>query len=199
MPQKTTIKKAPAAKKKVVVVHTCTQKGAIKHLVDNTNKLSIIITGNGEPEKGLCSQVALINERQKGVLQAVNEVNEQLKGVNENHNVLLGEITRVGAKVDNSEKQEERDQIAKDLIEKKKQDAWQRWVWIFMGVLTLAGLLLNIIHSSKNGRKLDNLGTPVIINSRGMPTVLPNGDQLRMYPKDFTGDTTKVKKTNVKK
>ena len=106
--------------------------------MENTNKLSIIITGNGDPEKGLCRQVALVEERQKGVLDTLKKMNEELKGMNENNNVLLGEITRVGAKVNGFEKQDERERIAADLAEKKKQDGWQRVIWIVMAVLGLA-------------------------------------------------------------
>ena len=194
-----TTKSKPIPKTKRIYIHKCSEKDDIDHLLENTNKLSIIITGNGDPEKGLCRQVALVEERQKGVLDTLKKMNEELKGMNENNNVLLGEITRVGAKVNGFEKQDERERIAADLAEKKKQDGWQRVIWIVMAVLGLAGIFLNNLHTTKNSRKIDNLGMPVITNSRGMPTMLPNGDQLRMYPKDFTGDTTKMKKTNVKK
>ena len=196
-----TEKRKPAirAKTKRVYIHKCSEKDDIDHLIKSNLQLSIIITGNGEPDKGLCRQVALIGERQKGVLQAIDKVNEQLKGVNENHNVLLGEITRVGAKVNSFEKQEEKDQIAADLAEKKRQDNWQRVFWIVTALLGLTGIFLNNLHTTKNSHKIDNLGTPVIMNQRGQAVPLQNGDQLKMYPKDFTGDTTRVKKPSVKK
>jgi hypothetical protein len=59
---------------------------------DKINETHKILTGNGDPEKGICRQVALINERQQGVLN-------ELKEINANHNVLLTEITQVGTKV----------------------------------------------------------------------------------------------------
>ena len=62
-------------------------KQELENKVNETHK---IIVGNGDPEKGLCRQVAIIGERQGKVM-------ELIKGLNENHNVLLGEITRVGA------------------------------------------------------------------------------------------------------
>ncbi len=194
-------KRKPAirAKTKRVYIHKCSEKDDINHLIKSNQQLSVIITGNGDPEKGLCRQVALINERQQGVLKTIEGVHEELKGINENHNVLLAEITRVGVQVNEVEKRDERDKIAADLEEKKKQDGWQRVIWVVMALIGLTGIFLNNLHTTKNSRKIDNLGMPVITNSRGMPTVLPNGDQLRMYPKDFTGDTTKMKKTNVKK
>jgi hypothetical protein len=192
-----TTKRKPAirAKTKRVYIHKCSEKDDIDHLIKSNQQLSIIITGNGDPEKGLSRQVALISERQKGVLKTLEGVHDELKGVNENHNVLLGEITRVGLQLNEVEKRDERQKIAEDLAEKKKQDGWQRVIWIVMALIGLTGIFLNNIHTSRNSKKIDNLGTPVITNSRGMPTALPNGDQLKMYPRDFTGDTTKVKKT----
>jgi hypothetical protein len=59
---------------------------------DKINETHKILTGNGNPEEGICRQVALINERQQGVLT-------ELKEINANHNVLLKEITQVGTKV----------------------------------------------------------------------------------------------------
>jgi hypothetical protein len=177
--------------------HYCTQEDNIKHLIENNNKLSVIITGNNHPENGIMHQVAIIGERQAGVLTKLDNINKELKGVNENHNVLLGEITRVGAKVNGFEKQGEKDQIAADLAEKKRQDRWQRWVWIVTTLLMMTGILLSNIHTSRNSRKIDNLGTPVIMNPRGTVVPLQRGEVLKMYPRDFTGDT--MKKVDVKK
>jgi hypothetical protein len=59
---------------------------------DKINETHKILTGNGNPEEGICRQVALINERQQGVLT-------ELKEINANYNVLLKEITQVGTKV----------------------------------------------------------------------------------------------------
>jgi hypothetical protein len=210
MPRKATIKKALATKERVVVKHSCTQKESIKHLLDNTNKLSVIITGNGEPDKGLCRQVAIISERQGGVLKKLDKISTDISSyhaeVLEAKNVALTAQhaieafkTETAAFDEGIKEKEDRDQLAADLAEKKRQDNWQRVFWIVTALLGLTGIFLNNLHTTKNSHKIDNLGTPVITNSRGMPTVLPNGDQLKMYPKDFTGDTTRVKKTGVKK
>ena len=63
---------------------------------DKINETHKILTGNGNPENGMCRQVALINERQQGVLKTLGYIDDKLKEVNANHNVLLGEITIVG-------------------------------------------------------------------------------------------------------
>jgi hypothetical protein len=185
-----TTKSKPILKTKRVYIHKCSEKDDINHLIKSNQQLSVIITGNGDPEKGLCRQVALINERQQGVLKTIEGVHEELKGINENHNVLLSEITRVGLQVNEVEKRDERAQIAADLAEKKKQDGWQRVIWIVMALIGLTGIFLNNLHTSRNSKKIDDLGTPVIVNSKGMQTVLPNNDQVKFIKKD----TTKVKK-----
>jgi hypothetical protein len=38
-------------------------------------------------------------------------------------------------------------------------------------------------------KKIDDLGTPVVTNSRGVEYPLPNGVKVRFYPKDFLNDT----------
>jgi hypothetical protein len=78
MPTKSNIKKVPVLNEKVVVIHTCTQKQSIARLCENANKLSIIITGNGEPEKGLCRQVALIGERQGETKEKLVAIHDSL-------------------------------------------------------------------------------------------------------------------------
>ena len=72
-----------------------TKENAIQYLVDSNNKLSVIITGNGDPEKGLCRQVALIGERQHSTLERLDSIKDELKGVNENYNVLLKEVIEI--------------------------------------------------------------------------------------------------------
>ena len=63
---------------------------------DKINETHKILTGNGNPENGICRQVALINERQQGVLT-------ELKEIKENHNVLLKEMIISGTKIANIE------------------------------------------------------------------------------------------------
>jgi hypothetical protein len=74
MTLKSPVRKVRIKKEEIAVIHVCTQAESIKHLVENNNKLSVIITGNGDPEKGLCRQVALVNERQHHVLEKLGEI-----------------------------------------------------------------------------------------------------------------------------
>lgn len=70
-------------KKPVVkIVHDCTQAEKINHLLDNNNKLSVIITGNGDPDHGLCRQVALLNERHGQVLKTLDRIDTSIDCIN---------------------------------------------------------------------------------------------------------------------
>jgi hypothetical protein len=79
MPRKATIKKAPVKKEKVIMVHDCTQSDIIATMKENIGKLSIIITGNGDPEHSLNCKVAIIGERQNEVITKLGEVHTSLK------------------------------------------------------------------------------------------------------------------------
>jgi hypothetical protein len=126
-----------------------------------------ILIGNGHFEDGLAFRFSEFMQDHKRVLSDIGDIKNGLKEVNANNNVLLGEITRVGAKVSGFEKQDERNQIAENLLNKKIQDKWQRVIWMIMAVLGLAGILLNNIKSISNSKKIENLGIPVIMNPRG--------------------------------
>jgi hypothetical protein len=61
-------------------------------------------------------------------------------------------------------------------------------------VIGLASLYFNIRSNKKNDviiTKQDDMGIPVIINPRGESVSLPEGYQLKMYPKDYMKDTIK--------
>jgi hypothetical protein len=184
-------KSKPIIKK--VYIHKCSKE----ELLDRMNK---ILVGNGAPEEGLAFRFGVFMEDHKKVVEDISEIKGKVTEAIESSGKAIRAIEIYKAETeafDEGQKEKEnRDRIAADLAEKKKQDNWQRVFWIVTALLGLTGIFLSNLHTIKNSRKIDNLGTPVITNSRGMPTVLPNGDQLRMYPKDFTGDTTKTKKTS---
>lgn len=217
MATKSPIKRIRA--EKVAVLHVCSQKESIAHLIENGNKLSVIITGNGDPEKGLCRQVALLGERQKGVLTTLDKIDEKLKDLNENHNVLLAEITRVGSdlvgfkseltgekaqkeKDDKEKKDKERDTIiAEELRLTKIRD--RNWkIGTFITIILMAlGTAYGIIklyagqdkivnNQNKIVKKVDDFGTPVIVDKDGK-TLDSRSVELKMWPKDFGNDSIK--------
>jgi len=149
MPRKITIKKSPATKERVVVKHSCTQKESIKHLLDNTNKLSVIITGNGEPDKGLCRQVALIGERQKGVLEKLGEIHTSL---NEYHTETVNaKETALTVKSGF-----ERYKTETESIDKERKEAAGRVARTIGIIIAALGLITSTYFAISNNKKITN-------------------------------------------
>ena len=83
--------------------------------------------------------------------------------------------------------------LAKQLKANKRQNNWQKVIWIVMAIIAIYA----IYHKGDvNGKKIDNLGgVPVMVNPKGEIVPLENGNTLKMLPKDFnTADT--IKKVN---
>jgi hypothetical protein len=71
-------------KEKVAILHVCSQTDAIAQLIRNTDKLSVIITGNGNPEDGyvykvieLGKEIKEINTKLTGISGVVTELHEE--------------------------------------------------------------------------------------------------------------------------
>ena len=210
MATKSPIKRIRA--EKVAVLHVCSQKESIAHLIENGNKLSVIITGNGDPEKGLCRQVALLGERQKGVSTTLDKIDDKLKDVNENHNVLLAEITRVGSDLvglkseltgekAQKEKDDKEKRLAEELALTRKRDRnWKIATYITIllmalgttyGIIKLyAGQDKIVNNQNKIVKKVDDFGIPVIVDKDGK-TLDSRSVELKMWPKDFLNDSIK--------
>mgnify|MGYP001607289665 FL=1 len=82
--------------------------------------------------------------------------------------------------------------IAKELKQTRKRDMWYR-------ILTMIGLAIaiyfGVINSKKNnslGKRIEDLGSPVVTDSRGQMLNVPDGAGVRFWPKDFMGDTVKT-------
>ena len=196
MPTKAVIKKIPLKRKEVIVMHDCTKEEVIDHLKEKVDLLSIILTGNGDPEKGIMRRVALLNERQGIMLIKLEEIHDTIMMYHnetiETKNIAItvqNALERYQAEMNGIEK-------AKEKIVIEERAVWQKWVQTFAFIVGALGLcfttyfaISNNRQSKANGQGIENLGTPVITNSRGVVQPLPTGDRLRMFPKDFIGDT----------
>jgi hypothetical protein len=150
-------------RKPVIRGHECTQEDNINHLIDSNNKLSVIITGNGNPEKGLCRQVAIIGERQAVTLEKLTAITDSLtdfhKKYEETHSVI--EQIKFESEIYNKEKKEkeQREDIAVDLSLTKRRDKWQRRVWIVMAVIGILSIWISVYSSIINGKKINKQNT----------------------------------------
>jgi hypothetical protein len=187
MQSKTTQKRKPAIRAKKDSEHYCQKEEII-------NRLSLFTVGNGDPKKGFLFKIEKSTDD-------IEIIKKELLGINENHNILLKEITIVGSglnelrtKIKTTEEiqrdDEARAALATQLKMAKRRDNWYKG-------LTIVGLAVAIFFGIRNGRegkmqaeatveRIDNLGIPVYTTTRG---IVINPDSLRVtfWPKDFGG------------
>jgi DNA-binding protein len=185
---KAVLKKVPLRNKEVIVLHDCTKEDVIDQLKGKVDILSIILTGNGDPEKGIARKVAIIGERQGEVLKKIDDVHITLKGYHEEVNEAKDVAKTVSNAFEKYKAEIEGKEIGTEKTIKEKREDFLKTlqtIGIIIAAITLCITAYFSVYGSTqsviNSKKLDNFGTPVIINSRGMPTALPNGDSLKFY------------------
>jgi hypothetical protein len=176
----------------------CSQEDAIRHLVDSNNKLSVIITGNGDPEKGLCRHVAIMGERQLGVLKKLDDITKSLTEFHEKTEknakaaaTAISAIEKYKLESESYSKgievEKEQKRVAEALAARQAKDKWQKVFWVIGAIVGLVSIwvavyfgIRNNEQSAANGAKIENLGTPVTV-SRGQIVPLPPGDTIKFY------------------
>jgi predicted SnoaL-like aldol condensation-catalyzing enzyme len=186
-------KRKPASPKKklpvkTVYIHKCSQKEVLE-------QMSIILVGNGHPEDGLAFRFGEFMTDHKRVLENIEEIKLNVS------TAIKASITAAHA-IEEYKRHEEDISEGKEAIiklaEKSTKEKREKIRTTLQLMATIIGIMMfilaymNIIkQSTTNGKKIDNLGTPVLMNPRGAVEPLQKGEVLKMYPKDFTGtDTT---------
>jgi hypothetical protein len=175
MTTRTPIKRIP--KEKVAILHVCEQKDQIAQLIKNTDKLSIIITGNGNPKDGY--------------MYKVDEIGRDVKGINEKLTGISGIV-----------KELHEESIIKNGVVKttrEKRGEWVKTAMFVVGALSLGFLAYNSFKGNEKQdtaiQKIENLGEPVVISPRGDAVPLPSGYKLKMFgKKDYLNQDTIKKK-----
>jgi hypothetical protein len=182
---KSPVKTVTIGKEKLAVIHVCTQQEAIKHLLDNTNKLSIIITGNGDPEKGLCRKVAIIAERQDGIFKKLEEIHVSLADYHAETKQAKDIALMVQSAFDKYQAESAGVEKGKEKVSTAKQVNFTNIINIIGTILVVIGLVISVLvgknERAKIEQRIDSFGTPVILNSRGEIDKLPVGDSLKFF------------------
>jgi len=159
------IKRVP--KEKVAILHVCSEQKTLEQLVKSNDKLSTIITGDGNPKEGYVYKVDEmgrdikdINEKLTGICGIVKELHEESVGVKA---------------------------VIKTAREKRTE--WVKIAMFIIGAVSLMFLAYNSFKgtevSLENSKKIDNIGIPFpVTNSRGEPALFSDSLSLRYFPKD---------------
>jgi hypothetical protein len=188
--KRTTVAKRVAMKdEKVVVIHDCTQVQAIKYLVDNTSKLNLILLGNGDPEKGLCRKVAIIAERQENIFLKLSDIHVSLDNYHKETQEAKETALTVKSAFDKYESEAIGRKKGKDELSTQGQVRLNNVITVISAIVMVATLIFSSLDNKEEGiknkeqivNKIDNFGTPVILNSRGQIDELPAGDSLKFF------------------
>ena len=132
---------------------------------------------------------------QAGQLGKMAEKIDSLVIASAAHTGVISDMLLFQAKHDGEAKgmkeQEARELIARNLADIQNRNRWQKVVWVIMAIIGMVGIVSGIVISNKTGKKVDNLGVPVVIDKRGNTMQLPDSAQIKMFPRDFIEDTIK--------
>lgn len=139
------------ARKPTIKEHTvpCAQSENIEHLIESNIKTSQILTGNGDPEKGLMRQVALIGERQKGVLEKLGEIHTSLT----EYHTETKEAKETALTVKSAFEKYEGESKG---IEKERKEATARLVRTIGIIIAAIGLITTTYFAISNNKKITN-------------------------------------------
>jgi hypothetical protein len=183
---------------KRVIVHKCSKEVVIA-------RISEILVGNGKPDTGLAFRFSAFMDDHQRVLNDISEIKDKLSVQTQvNHEIEIQ--NRVKAALEHSEKNKkleneradrnrrEADIIAINLRAQHRRDNWQKVIWVIMALIALYGIFSNKVQnklqSKETVQKIEDLGTPVVVNKRsGEFVVLPPDTELKMFGQ--VKDTTK--------
>jgi len=163
-------------KKPTTQVHICNQEATIMRQGELLERLGLVTLGNGTPENGLLFMFREFLEVDKRRKEDITDIKDSLKEVNANHNVLLGEITRVGSDLvafkaaingnkEGKKDAEERHNVAENLELTKARDNKYVVFSVIVSCITMAGVIAAIVFGIRNTKN-----TNAIINNEKVRT-----------------------------
>jgi hypothetical protein len=169
---------------KTVYIHKCSKE-------DVLDRMSRILVGNGHPEEGMAFQFKEFMKDHVRVLNDITEIKNKVTEAIDSSGKAIRAIetykTETESFANGVKEKEEREAIAEALAARVKRDRWQRIFWIITAIIGVSGIWISVLFGVRNGNKaatreqVDNLGTPVITNSRGIIINLPEGDSIKYF------------------
>jgi hypothetical protein len=143
---------------------------------------------------GFCKSMStLITTETQDIRHSINELTKRV----EKQNGSVRELNEWKARHEGVE--EGKDESHEKDVRKKaeKRADHQKTLQLIATTIMALGLVLTAVfgflgneNSKDNGRKIENLGDPVVTNPRGEYVPLPEGYSLKMYPRDFDSNYT---------
>ena len=165
--------------------HNCIQEKQIGEITAILGRISKEVYGNGDA--GLIKTIPRLEEKINNLVGSVSS-----------HTKIISNFIEFQA-THNGEEKGKKDNEARALVAQELQQTQRRDMWY--RILTILGLAVaiyfGVVNSYKNSdlnKRILDMGTPVVTNSRGETVPLPADAKVKYWPKDFMGDTTTLNK-----
>lgn len=187
-------------KPKMVIVHQCSQEEILK-------RINTVLFGNGHPEDGLAFLVRTFIKDQTAMHGNIEEIKKSVIGLYQKYDETYDAAEKAQHAIDTYKLEEEAFEKGKEEVEEKAgkkltdgRENFNKNVGFWMLIVTALGLLVTMILTFASNKKVEerilDWGSPRYINTRtGQDEPLPEGHELKMWPNDFVGDTTKTDST----
>ncbi len=145
---------------KVAVLHVCSQAQQIARLKETSDKLSIIITGNGNPKEGYVYKVMEMGDEIKNIHTKLTDVNAIVKELYDDS------IAKKSAKKTETE------------IRAERRLEWAKWIQTGMFILGAVALIYTAINTYRGNKKIIATETSIkqeIKNQEGISKVTRGG------------------------
>jgi len=176
------------------VKHNCIQKAELLRHTELLKRFNMILLGNGTPEDGLFFLFRKHIKDHDSILSDIKDIKDKLSTVTE-INTEMEIQRRVKEEKEKLMKKMDDDNIAE--VEKKKF-SWTKFSIVVGALAFVVMAIFQVLNYSHNieikdaaiatESKVDELGSPVVVNPRGEFVPLPEGFTLKMWPKDFDGE-----------
>ena len=184
-------KRKPAIRgSKIEVIHTCTQAETLARHTELLDRFSKLSLGNGHPEDGFLFKLEAYINNHKTIIEDVAEIKKTVREAIELSGKAIHASEIYKAEMTGMEAGQGR-------ADKKAKGRFNSAIQIITTIALIASLYVAVMEfkksNAKTDQKIEDLGTPVIVNSRGV-TSLPSGDSIKYFTKKGYSnfkDTTK--------
>lgn len=156
-------------KENVAILHSCTEAQRI-------SRIELILVGNGHPEDGYVYKVIEMGK-------SIQEINDHLTGIS-------------GIVKDLHE-----EAVGKRAVIIKEASAFEKGLKIAGVALAFGMLILGYVNLTRQNRvmerRIENIGIPLIMNSRGEILTVPDSTQIKYFSNDSISFTIKRNGTDI--
>jgi len=168
--------------------HICHRDKEIFDLGVKITETHKIVVGNGTPEKGLYSQVIVMNERQEGIKKDIGDIKDTIKLMDKKYDESIEASKKALNAVSRLRDEDNIIDREKTKAKAKSKTIMERWYQIIAVIISILGLLIAFNKRTNDLERrvqdgFDNMGTPYVMNKRGM-VPLPDSSQIKFWPND---------------